>query len=323
MGNDPIPIGCTALKPIERHGMDAVSWFLYDKNTGAIMGRTPLSWLLITIFYIVYYAFLAGFWALMLLAFFQFIDDKEPRWQQDSSRIGRSPALGVRPGQTWDHIDSSIIMFNKENEANIEGKVVPGYGGWVKRTNEFLEPYKKADGLDDCSEGSKGGVCQFKLETLGACSGATDQNYGYDTGSPCILLKLNRIFGLEHDYYEENALHEDMPEELKNRIQGATNKKQVWVSCKGENVADRESLGDISYFPADGGFPDYYFPYLNQEGYQSPIIAVQFKESEVGQFFHVECRAWAQNILYHRRDRVGIAHFELQVHTTATAAKVV
>merc|ERR1711892_551446 len=82
MGNDPIPIGCTALKPIERHGMDAVSWFLYDKNTGAIMGRTPLSWLLITIFYIVYYAFLAGFWAL---------------------------------------IDSSIIMFNKENEANIEG----------------------------------------------------------------------------------------------------------------------------------------------------------------------------------------------------------
>merc|ERR1712106_33115 len=177
-------------------------------------------------------------------------------------------------------------------------KVVPGYGGWVKRTNEFLEPYKKADGLDDCSEGSKGGVCQFKLETLGACSGATDQNYGYDTGSPCILLKLNRIYG-------------------------ATNKKQVWVSCKGENVADRESLGDISYFPADGGFPDYYFPYLNQEGYQSPIIAVQFKESEVGQFFHVECRAWAQNILYHRRDRVGIAHFELQVHTTATAAKVV
>merc|ERR1712013_971459 len=66
-GKEAIPIGCSAIKPVERHGWEAVSWFLYDKNTGAIMGRTPLSWLLITIFYIIYYAFLAGFWALMLI----------------------------------------------------------------------------------------------------------------------------------------------------------------------------------------------------------------------------------------------------------------
>ena len=30
---DPIPIGRTAIKPVERHGLEAIKWFLYDKET--------------------------------------------------------------------------------------------------------------------------------------------------------------------------------------------------------------------------------------------------------------------------------------------------
>ena len=84
----PLPIGVTAIKPVERHGLEAVKWFLWDKDKGAIMGRTPLSWALITVFYIIYYSLLAGFWALMLFIFFQTIDDKEPTWVADKSIIG-------------------------------------------------------------------------------------------------------------------------------------------------------------------------------------------------------------------------------------------
>lgn len=341
MGNDPIPIGCSAIKPVERHGMEAVSWFLYDKNTGAIMGRTPLSWLLITIFYIVYYAFLAGFWALMLIAFFQFIDDKEPRWQQEASRIGRSPALGVRPGQTWDYIDSSMIIFNKDTDKDVKNKV-PGYAGWVKRTNDFLEEYKKAaPNAVDC--GLDGGnsdaqtldqhnkFCKFSITNLGDCSGtkAGDANFGYDKGEPCILLKLNRIYGLIPDYYtsadpaDEYGIPAEAPQEVKDRITAATNKKQVWVHCRGENAADEESMGEVTYFPSDAAFPGYHFPYLNQPDYQSPVLAVKFKGTKPGQFIHVECRAWAGNINYDKRDRAGIAHFELMVHEDETAKKVV
>ena len=69
------------------------------QDTGAIMGRTPMSWLLITVFYIIYYTCLAGFWVACLYIFFQFVDDEKPRWEQENSLIGRSPALGVRPGQ--------------------------------------------------------------------------------------------------------------------------------------------------------------------------------------------------------------------------------
>jgi len=305
-GKEAIPIGCSAIKPVERHGWEAVSWFLYDKNTGAIMGRTPLSWLLITIFYIIYYACLAGFWAVMLIIFFQFIDEKEPMWQQD--RIGRSPALGVRPGQDWDNIDSSMLIFNKEQPK--DGKTIPGYEQWVGRTNEFLEKQGYI----------KKGVRHEKLKALGECSGEQDPSFGYSNGQPCVLLKLNKIYGLEHDYYNESI--KIMPQELKDRIAKATNKKQVWVSCLGENAADKESMGDFTYFPKDGGFPNTNYPYMNEKDYLSPLVAVKFTNPTVGQFLHIECRAWAGNIEYHRRDRVGIAHFELMIHDVATAEKV-
>ncbi|CAH2210244.1 jg22124, partial [Pararge aegeria aegeria] len=50
----------------------------------------------------------------------------------------------------------------------------------------------------------------------------------------------------------------------------------VWVSCQGENPADRENIGPIQYLPYRG-FPGYYFPYTNQEGYLSPLVAVHLQ----------------------------------------------
>lgn len=51
----------------------------------------------------------------------------------------------------------------------------------------------------------------------------------------------------------------------------------VWVSCEGENPADVENIGSIQYFPRRG-FPSYYFPYKNIDGYLQPIIAVWFEK---------------------------------------------
>ena len=312
-GKEAIPIGCSAIKPVERHGWEAVSWFLYDKNTGAIMGRTPLSWLLITIFYIIYYAFLAGFWALMLIIFFQFIEEGRPRWDySQGSLIGSSPALGLRPNQDWDHIDSSMLIFNKNKMK--DGRTIPGYAQWVGRTDKFLEEsgYKTTHANNSVTR-------KEELTILEDCNGVEDKDYGYSSGNPCVFLKLNKIFGLEPEYTTDDP---DMPQELKDRIAAATDTKQVWVSCIGENAADAEKMGEIEYFPKDGGFPARKFPYMNEPDYLSPLIAVKFKKPHPGQFLHIECRAWATNIKYHRRDRVGIAHFELMVHDDSTTKKV-
>lgn len=49
----------------------------------------------------------------------------------------------------------------------------------------------------------------------------------------------------------------------------------VWLSCEGENPADIENIGQIEYYPRQG-FPGYYFPYENSEGYLSPLVAIHF-----------------------------------------------
>jgi hypothetical protein len=58
----PQALGATAVKPVERGGWDRTRRFFYDPDTGAVMTRTGKSWLLITIFYIVFYCCLAAFW---------------------------------------------------------------------------------------------------------------------------------------------------------------------------------------------------------------------------------------------------------------------
>lgn len=50
---------------------------------------------------------------------------------------------------------------------------------------------------------------------------------------------------------------------------------QVWISCRGENPADREHVNpNFGYYPSRG-FPGYFYPYTNQEKYLSPLVAVQ------------------------------------------------
>ena len=50
----------------------------------------------------------------------------------------------------------------------------------------------------------------------------------------------------------------------------------IWVSCSGDTPADTENIGSIEYFPRPG-FPGYFYPYTNQNGYLSPLVAVHFK----------------------------------------------
>lgn len=50
----------------------------------------------------------------------------------------------------------------------------------------------------------------------------------------------------------------------------------VWVSCEGENPADKEFIGAVEYIPFQG-FPGYFYPFLGVENYVSPLVAVHFK----------------------------------------------
>jgi sodium/potassium-transporting ATPase subunit beta len=312
-------LGVTAIKPKERHGWDAISFFFYDADEGTVIGRTPKSWGLITLFYIVYYICLAGFWSLMMFVFFLTIDEEKPKWTGAASLIGTSPGLGIRPTQPDQTIDSSIIMFNYERKNMERGEEDNVYGTdvWTEQINSFMRFYDNKGKI--CSAGFhsdnflnyKNEACQFKLEQLGECANE-DNGYGYEKGMPCVYIKLNRLYGVPNEHYNGTIpFPTEMPNELVMHIKKQTDKDQVWLDCKGENPADVEAIGPMRYFPQSRGFPAFYFPYYNQEFYESPIIAVQFLKPKMGQLIHIECRAWAANINYNNMDRIGIVHFEL------------
>jgi len=310
----PTILGGTAIKPKERHGWEAVRYIIHNPETGEFFTRTPKSWALITGFYIIYYSCLAGFWLAMLNIFFLTLEEQAPKWKGANGLIGDSPGLGLKPAQLNELIDSSMIAFNKDKK-EAQGKphdanYVEGYSGWADRIDEFLAPYR------DCV----GSHC-FPISQLKNCS---TKPYGFDEGKPCVYLKLNKIVDLENTAYSDvSALPEEMPPTLKNHIKAAVDKDQVWVECHGEYPADIEGLGEINYFPAAQGFPAKYFPYKGPKvDYQSPLIAVQFANAKANQLLHVECRAWAENIGYSKRDRIGINHLELLILDDTSAPKV-
>ncbi len=321
----PAVLGGTAIKPVERHGWEKIKWFFWDPKRGAIMGRTPKSWGLITLFYIIFYACLAAFWALMLTIFFLFINENTPKYMGEESLIGKSPGVGLRPSQPDETLDSSMFIFNVDQKYLDEEREIPGYDTWAEKINEFLESYQTSKN-GPCSPNTPGSPanpypCHFDTNVLKKCGGNKENSdyFGYRTGTPCVYLKLNKLMGVQNIHYTDmsNAtknLPPDFPEELKAHVNRQRDKEQVWITCEGENPADMEAAGEMEYFPKAQGFPGYYFPYNGQNKthkYESPIVAVKFNNPTRGQLIHIECRAWAENIMYSRMDRRGMVRFEL------------
>ncbi|KAJ0056061.1 hypothetical protein NL108_018386, partial [Boleophthalmus pectinirostris] len=83
--------------------------------------------------------------------------------------------------------------------------------------------------------------CQFNRTALDLCSGLSDSSYGYSSGQPCVLLKLNRVIGM-------------LP---------GKDGQSPYVSCgaKKEDV----NVGPLAYFPPNGTFNLMYYPYYGNK----------------------------------------------------------
>lgn len=283
---------------------------LYDPSTKAVLGRTGKSWGQLLMFYTIFYAVLAALFAICMQGLFANLNDKEPRWTLGSSLIGDNPGLGFRPISNETE-EGSLISYNMTNQTQITR--------WVHFIDEFLKPYndnqtgKNYVNCDYDKPPGENQVCITDIsKTLGNCN--KDQAYGYNSSSPCIFLKLNRIFGWKPKYYTDPL--DDMPEDLWNHINNTANvaeRKQIWVSCQGVDDVDKENVRGFNYFPR--GFASFYYPYRNYPNYISPIIAVQPLNVVTNVIISIECRAWAENIEYRggSLNRAGSVQFEILV----------
>ncbi|XP_026475245.1 sodium/potassium-transporting ATPase subunit beta-2 [Ctenocephalides felis] len=288
--------------------------FLWNSETSQFLGRTGSSWAKILFFYICFYSVLTGFFAAMLAVFYQTLDNRMPKWQQDNSLIGSNPGLGFRPMPPESNVESTLVWYRASESKNMEY--------WTKEIDNFLHEYRKNENVENrvsCDYNNypqEGKVCDVPVDNWSPCT--ADNQYNFHRSAPCIFLKLNKIYGWKPQYYNStDVLPEKMPKDLKDHIASERGRNPktmdtVWVSCEGENPADVENMGAIQFIPRRG-FPGFYYPFTNVEGYLSPLVAVYFERPKVGVLINIECKAWAQNIIHDRADRRGSVHFELMV----------
>ncbi|CAH1971626.1 unnamed protein product [Acanthoscelides obtectus] len=251
---------------------------------------------------------LAALFAICMQGLFATLDDNQPTWTMENSLIGVNPGLGFRPISPRTE-EGSLIWYNITNQTTINK--------WVKLADEFLKPYKEpqtGENFVNCNFDKPPGpnqVCITSVNQLGNCH--PSKKYGFNSSSPCVFLKLNRIYGWKPDFYTTPL--EDMPDGLKQHIKTrqGEEKKQIWVTCNGINDFDKENIRGFNYHPR--GFASYYYPYKNPKNYLSPIIGVEIVNITPNVIVNIECRAWAKNIIYRggSLNRAGSVTFEVQV----------
>ena len=288
----------------EASRFDRIKRAIWNGDTNEFLGRTATSWAKILIFYLVLYLFLAGLFTAKMYLFLLTISKVHPKWENSNGLIGSNPGLGFRPIPSD---AQSIIHVNNKTSAIFTSKM-----------EEFLNPYNNVSDpakFIHCNSSTKpaaGQVCTFDVDLLGPWCSQND-SFGYEQGRPCVLLKLNKIFGWEPELYDDpKNLTDNMPEDLKLHIKeiGEQNDeemlKMVWISCNSTLPIN------MTYTPFRG-FPAHYFPYNNTQGYLSPIVAVQFDNLEPGKTASIECKLWAKNIVHDHLRRLGSVDFKLLI----------
>jgi len=317
-------LGGTAIKPVgwDRSGWETFKYMLYDPSTGAILTRTPMSWAKIVGFYLVYYTVLAAFWMSCMMMFFKTLPDNQPRWLLTESLIGSNPGVGVRPGTSDLHIDSSMYLLNSQDKdkspSNKEGEGEKNID-YARRMEMFLKGYdSKSAGLVSCdgSDDRNNGRCIFDLAVLESCG---TYPYGFmpvnGTVHPCLFLKLNKIWNFVPKGIKaanvDDPEYDAMTEELKEIIRTSGDADQVYIDCKGRFPADVEGVG-LEYFPANRAIPSYFFPFSGGN-YQSPLVAVKVAPVLKGTLIHIECRAWFEGVVHSGKEKAGLTQFEVLV----------
>jgi len=282
---------------------------LYNPRDGTILTRTPASWGKIGAFYLVYYSCLAAFFAGMLAVFlFAFTDDKAPLLTGSHSVLPQNPGMGFRPMPDpektlikFSLVDSKASEKDRKAQQATQDKYTDSLDDFLN--NNKTHNYLQGQGSDthlDCSKTTPPPAqydtkpCRFRIDDYKeAMSECVNANFGYDMGTPCVAVKINKIF----EFIPEVAAGES-----------------IKIDCHGEHAADKDNVGTIKMFPNDGKISLNYFPFMGQPNYIQPFVFAKFMNPQKNVLIQVECTPEAKNIKQGRQSRGdGKVVFELIV----------
>jgi sodium/potassium-transporting ATPase subunit beta len=254
-------------------GKTSLSTFIFNRREGTFLGRTGKSWVQIVVFYIFFYILLAAFWIACLAIFLQTIDNSTPKYYGKDTIIGDNPGVGYQP---WlkDQPESTLIKFNPKNRSSYEQYIIT--------MDNYLEKYSNINNTRVCDKSSSSNsefikdgrangeakACLFSLTPFDKAHCGKKDDYGFQKGTPCIILSLNRLIGWKPENYKEN----EIPDELNGRYKPG----HITFYCNGTSAIDNELIGAVDYIPSEG-IDGRYYPYAVMENYHQPIAMVKFK----------------------------------------------
>ncbi|KAK4472259.1 hypothetical protein MN116_003528 [Schistosoma mekongi] len=258
-------------KAVQRSRFTRFKRAIYNPEKNEILGRTCRDWVLIFIFYVLAYLFLAGFFIGMLSVFlFGYVDSNIPTLTGEQSILKFQPGIGLAAKPNYFSTFIHVASFQSTiNEA------------YINKVDEIFRKYIPKGANENCNTPglhpkNPDIPCGFDLSVLGECQ---DTEKTLMQGKLCVYLKINRIYGWLPNLEDPAVI------------------PSPGIECGGTNEFDRESLGTIRYFPEHtapngkkyGVISNNYFPYFRMNNYQDPLVAVQFLNVTKNSVVLVEC----------------------------------
>jgi len=138
--------------------------------------------------YFLFYIAIGGFGWAMIAIFMQIntaTNGNLPKYYGTDSPMGYSttltPGMAVRPhyGTEISKIEFSLSSYSK----------------YTDFLNRFLQDYQNSINYGNlCTDSNKKEPCKYNIfNYLDQVNCSKDSNYGYSSGAPCVLVKLNNV----------------------------------------------------------------------------------------------------------------------------------